>query len=202
MRKFFSVLVGSMVLAALVVGILFAVGVVKIKPGLQNNSLTAGFKSIAELSVEEYYFKDVAQLDESAKPLGIELPFTNKKILLTYQGSVKAGVRNFEAVEVSIDEGSKKIVVKAPKVEVLDTKIDNSSVKVFDEKSNLFNSIKVEDTTNLLAGKQTEATDKAVEAGILDRAQHRAEEILKSNVKGVLSGAQQEEYSIEVEWVG
>lgn len=199
----------STVFVSLIVGLLigfasfaFVGKVFETKPSVESTTLSEGFKSIAELSVEEYYFTDIAKIDESANLLGKDLPFTNKKLLLVYKGYAKAGIRNYKDVNFSIDHGSRKIIVKAPKVEVLETKIDNSNVERYDETSGLFNPINSTDLIDLFAKEEAEAKEKAINAGILDRAKTRAEEILISNVKGIISGTEQEGYTVEVQWVG
>lgn len=191
----------GLLLALVAVLAFFGGSVFKPKPSIESTTLSSGFKSIAELNLAEYYFKDIAELDEPLKPLGIELPLTNKKLLLTYKASAKAGIRDFEAIEVSTDEGAKKITVKVPKVEVTETKLDYSSAEVYNETSGIFNKVKTEDSKKLIAREESKIKNKAIEAGILERARIRAEEILKSHVEDVISGTQQEGYAVEVQWV-
>ncbi|MFW0119074.1 DUF4230 domain-containing protein [Rothia sp. CCM 9417] len=167
-----------------------------------NHELSEGFEPIAELSLEKYYFTDIAVIDEPAKVLGLDIPFAHKKVIFTYEGSVKAGIDNFEAIEVAVNQKSQTITLRAPDVRLLETKIDPSSVRVYDQSMNPFNQLKVEDITGLLASKEQEAKDKALESGLLDRARDRAKSLLLSQVQSLVTGTSLEGYKVELEWQG
>lgn len=171
------------------------------KKSIQSTTLNAGFDSIAELSLEEYNFTQVVKKEESiSTPFGFDLPFTDKRILLTYDGVVKAGIKDFEAIEVDVNHDSKVITIHSPRVEIIETYIDNSSVIVYDQSMNPFNQITAEDVTTLLAGEEEKAKQKAIELGLIDRAQERAEKLLRSHFESISKGYLEEDYEIRFRW--
>ncbi len=112
MNKLMTALV-SVIATLLVV----AVAAVALLPGLPKfgreeivtKDLGAAFESIGELAVEEYVYSNVGSYDNKGLELrGIEVPFTGRNFLITYDGSVKAGIRNVEKIDVDVDDALKQ----------------------------------------------------------------------------------------------
>lgn len=181
----------------------FGGSVFKQKPSIESATLSEGFREISQLSVEEYRLADIAELNEPAKILGrkIDSSLTNKKLLYTYEGYVKAGIPEYENVEFSIDKAAKKVIIKSPKVEVTDAKIDDATIKFYLESDSFLNKLTSEDRRDLRVEEEKKMKERAIEKGLLDRAKTRAEEMLKANVESIISGTEQEGYTVEVQWV-
>jgi hypothetical protein len=70
------------------------------------------------------------------------------------------------------------IIVDVPKAEIQTVSIDKDSFKVFSEKESMWNKLNISDYNDSLAEFEKAAKEKAIENGILDRAQERAEELI------------------------
>ena len=72
--------------------------------------------NISELSTAEYTYNAVAEgYDESGETL---------RYHVAYEGTIKAGIKDFEKVRPTVDEENKKIVIIIPDVEILECDVD------------------------------------------------------------------------------
>ena len=93
-----------------------------------------------------------------------------------------------------------EVVSDLPNVEVLDTYIDVNSIEVYDQSFNPINQITVNDVKNFQANETAKAEELAIKNGLLDKAKVRMEEVVKSQVKMLLSNTEQSEYEIVINW--
>lgn len=94
-------------------------------------------------------------------------------------------------IDVNIDVENKEIVITLPQAEVLSYEVDESSIEVLDEKDNVFNSISVDDKVNFDSSTKEAMIQRAIENGLLEKAQKQAEVI----IAGLLTGLA-EDYTI------
>ena len=99
------------------------------------------------------------------------MPFTTSKFILTYDGVIKAGV---DVSKAKIEATGGSITVTLPEAQVLSHEIDESSVKVFDEKTSIFNQFTVEDYTAFYADQKKSVEEKAIAKGLLTEAKAQA----------------------------
>lgn len=156
------------------------------------------FADIGELATESYNFTQVGKYsEEGTKVFGMEVPGTSAHYLITYSGEVKAGVADVSRIQVEVDETGHVVTVTVPAVEVLSSSIDPNSIETYDQSYNIVNQIEVSEVTAFLADQEKVAAEEAVAKGVLDRAQHRIEELIKTQVKAVL-GDQASKYEVRV----
>ncbi|MHA6554719.1 DUF4230 domain-containing protein [Corynebacterium pyruviciproducens] len=171
------------------------------KPIVSSTTLGESYKDIAELSVEEYDFTNVARREDPGKVLaGWGVPFTGNNIMFTYDGKVKAGIKDASQITAEVNDATHKVTVTSPKVEITESKIDPATITVYDQSMNPFNQVKVQETMEFVAQEEQAARDKATENGLLDRAEKRTEELLTAHTEALLKGTGQEGYTIEVKW--
>lgn len=195
-----AMLLFGLLSGALIIFALFKSGVVgEEKLSVNSTTVQGSFEEIAELSTEEYVFTNIGKFEEDAyKLFGWNVPFTDSNFLVSYDGVVKAGVKDFSAIKVDVDDAEQVVRVSIPKVEVTSASIDQDSVVPYDQSLNPFNQITVEDTAGFFAAETKVAEDKAVELGLLDRAQDRVEELMTSHVGALLEGTEQADYDVEI----
>lgn len=166
---------------------------------IDSSAIASSFTGVAELTVEEYNFTNVGEFTEADKKLlGIPIPFTGKSFLITYSGTVEAGIEDFTAISVGIDETARTVTIAIPPVEVLGTEIEPGSIKVYDESSSALNQLQVEDFAAFQETEEKRATQVAVNNGLLTKAENRAESIIKSHVETLLAGTAYVDYTITV----
>lgn len=168
---------------------------------ISQEALGASFEPIAELAVEEYVYSSVGSFDkERLQVAGVEVPFTAKSFLVTFDGRVTAGIRNAEAIAVKVDDAAKTVTVSVPRPEVLSSDLDEASVVVHDQSMNPLNQVKVEDVTGFIAEQEQIARDKAVTQGLLKRATARTEELMSNHAAALIAGTSLEDYEVKVRW--
>ena len=147
----------------------------------------------AELNTACYLCTDVLTRADSKEIKGWKIPLTEKSFIISYDGTVKAGIKNLAQAEVLEETG--QIIIKLPNVEITSVEIDNNSFQKLDEKNNIFNPITTDDLNDAQSELKTKMQDSAMEKGILELAKQNAETILL----GMLSGAV-EDCEIVIEW--
>ena len=150
-----------------------------IAPEISLDILHSKISEIAELATMEYLFTDSAKFTDSKQieKWKVNIPFTQKSFIMKWDGVIKAGV-NLDQVSIIVSKEEKKIIVTIPKAEILSYEIDNDSVQVLDEKNNIFNPISVEDKVKFDSKTENAMKERAIENGLLEKAQINAENIL------------------------
>ncbi|SDR83134.1 DUF4230 domain-containing protein [Corynebacterium timonense] len=168
---------------------------------MSSESLGASFNDIAELSTEEYVYSRVGSFDQQGFQIaGRTVPFTGRNFLVTYDGTVKAGIRNAELIQVRVDDNARTLSVMTPHAEVLSSAISPESIEVYDQSMNPLNQVRVQDVSAFLAEQERNAENTAVEQGLLERADRRVEELLRSHGKALTEGTAMADYTVEVNW--
>ena len=149
----------------------------KVNPEIQLDIIYSDINSIRELATVEYLFTDAAKFSDSKQIKNWNVPLTTKSFILKWTGVIKAGVK-LDLVAIEVNEDEKKIVVSVPVAEILSYQIDNNSVEVLDEQNNIFNKITVDDKIKFDSSTEGAMKDRAIENGLLEKAQKNAADIL------------------------
>lgn len=121
-----------------------------------------------------YYYTNMGRFENHLDFYGWKVPFTTKSFIVSYDGVIKAGV-DLSEVAVQIDEESKTVTVTLPAGKILSHEIPEDSIQVFDESSNIFNSITIEDYTGFTAEQKSILEQRAIDNGLLAEAEEKAQ---------------------------
>lgn len=146
---------------------------------------------ISELASLTYSYTNMAEFENSKDFYGIKVPFTTKSFIVTYDGTIKAGV-DLNQAEVNVS--GKKITVTLPAAEILSHEIDEDSLEIFDESTSIFNPLKVSDYNTFNKEQKAEMEKKATGKGLLTEAGKKAADAIDDFISQ-LSG---DEYTITV----
>lgn len=202
MRKTINKFLQGLVAALIVAGIVGIFGFfIKNKFQVEEENMVtsdiveSSLKEAKELTTLKYHYKNVASFESSQQFQGMKLPFTTKSFLYTYEGDINSGV-DLDEAEVKVDDESKIITIKLPKVKVLSHDIDEDSVMIFDEKNSVFNPLELEDYTNFRKEEEAKVEKEAVEKGLLKESEKQSKIAIKEllNVNPKIA----EEYTIEI----
>lgn len=139
------------------------------------------------------HYVDAVNMKEDLKiPLDANLPLTKKSFLLSYDGTVSAGIKDLTQAEIK-DNGNGTITVKLPEIVVFDTTVDNNSMVVYDENNNLVNKLTLKDYNDAMIRIKDKIKAEAIENGLVSKAKANAETI----IQGMLAGLESE---IIIEW--
>jgi hypothetical protein len=148
-----------------------------VSPKINLGIIYSEINEISELATMEYLFTDAAKFTDSKQFKNWNIPFTEKSFILKWNGVIKAGVK-LDLVTIEVKEDENKIFVSVPAAEILSYEIDSDSVEVLDEKNNIFNNISVDDKVKFDAATEDAMKQRAIENGLLEKAQKNAENIL------------------------
>lgn len=126
---------------------------------------------IQELALVKYNYSGVIAFKDFKKILNINVPLTEKYFLLKYNGFINAGV---DFSRIKVDVSGDRVRVSMPKAKILNTTIDENSVKIYDESENAFNPIKISDYNSSLVEEKGKMTQDAINQGILKEANEKA----------------------------
>ena len=146
---------------------------------------------IRELATVTYAYTNMAQFESSSDFYGVKVPFTTTSFILTYDGTIKAGV---DLDGAAVDISGTTVTVTLPEARILSHEIDEDSVEVFDEKTSIFNPFTVEDFTSFQADQKAAMEERALSRGLLEEARSKA----VSSVKQLLAAALPDTYTVEI----
>ncbi len=145
-----------------------------VAPTISLDIIKQDIKKIGELATMEYMYTDAARFSSSRKMLkGI----TEKSFTIKWDGVIKAGI-DINEIVVDLNEEGKILTIMMPKAKILSHDPDRESVEILDESDGLFNPVRVEDQVAFEAACEKEMEQRAIENGLLDKAQENAEEIV------------------------
>lgn len=150
---------------------------------------------IGELATVEYMYTDAGRFEDFKQLFGMNIPFTKKSFIAKWDGIIKAGV-DIEKIEVEIDEKNKVIHVAVPRAGILSHEIKTESIETLDEQNGLFNEIQVEDVRNFDAITKEAMEERAIENGILEKAQTNAGNILAKLINNNV--VEEEGYTVQI----
>ncbi|MGB5823947.1 MAG: DUF4230 domain-containing protein [Proteocatella sp.] len=145
-------------------------------------NIEGNIKEIGELATMEYGYL-IAQTAEKPNRtvVGLEVPFTNSRVIYSYEGLIKAGI-NFNEIKVKVNEVNKTISVDLPDADILSSEVDFDSLIVYDEKNNPFNAFTFSDMNLNISEAQIKAEESALSKGLLVRAAENAQSMIRTTV--------------------
>ncbi len=179
----------SIVITVILVAVIFLSGVMYAKTHHRGNgtkvsdtTVKNALVSISELATSDYHYTKVGKFTNSLKLNGWTIPFTEKSFLLTYEGDIKAG---YDLSDAKVSVSNKRITVTLPKVKVLENTISEKSIKVYDEKNNIFNSISVSDYKAFALKEKGKAKKEAIQNGLYQRAYKQASLLITTHIQAL-----------------
>ena len=148
--------------------------------GYDSSSILNRVVPIQELALVKYNYSGVIGYKDFIKVLKINIPLTEKSFLLKYNGYIKAGV-DFKNMKVEVT--GKDVHISLPHPKILDTLIDEKSIKVYNESMNAFNPLTIADYNKAIMKEKENMIGDAIRQGILKDATTQAELVLTSIMK-------------------
>ncbi len=154
---------------------------VEVEKEITAEMLQEGLNNMGVLVTQEYFFTEVVSYSSIKTLFHLELGITASSFLASYDGVVTAGI-DFNDIRVEKDPERALVTVTLPRAEILNVDIDPNSFELYSEKEGLGNPISMEDYNNSLLELEESARGRAIERGILDKADANAETVIKSFV--------------------
>ncbi len=163
--------------------------------GIPPEVIQEKLQDVGKLITEEYWFTDVINYSKNKEILKKEWGITESSLLATYAGVICAGV-DFSEITVEKDILRRVITVYLPSSEIFSIDIDPESLTIYSEKNGLGNKFTMVDYNSALNDFQNEVKDKAIESGILERAQDNAKTIIRTFANSIIDIS---DYSVEIQ---
>lgn len=164
-----------------------------VEPVITSDLIGQQLEAVSELATVEYHYTNMGKFENQVDFYGWKVPLTKKSFIISYDGTIKAGV---DLEEVQVDVSGKTITVTLPEAQVLSHEIDEDSIQVFDETKNVFNPLQISDYTGFTADQKKEVEQKALDKGLLQEAREKAGDAVEQLLE-LLPGM--EEYTLQVE---
>lgn len=132
---------------------------------------------ISELATLEYKYRNAAKTEEDPYKLfgAIDIPFTNKKMIVSYEGVIKLGTDLTQSdIFLSEEDGITTIRIMLKPCEILTNEIDEDSWEFWDMTSSIFNRLTPEDDSNLRKEQKNVMVQYIEESGLLEEADKKA----------------------------
>ena len=176
---------GVIAIIVLVIAIFFAG--VHYASGSNNDKITSTtiknqLTEINELALYSYDYSKVGKFSNKLSFNGWKIPLTQKNFIITYDRSIKAGI-DLKQAKISIDNDQLNITLPAAKI--LSHEIDENSIEVYDESSNIFNQISINDYKSFATKKKKKNEKEAISNGILEKSKTKAEQTLTTYLQAI-----------------
>ena len=173
---------GVIAIIVLVIAIFFAG--VHYASGSNNDKITSTtiknqLTEINELALYSYDYSKVGKFSNKLSFNGWKIPLTQKTFIITYDGSIKAGI-DLKQAKISID--SEQLNITLPAAKILSHEI---SIEVYDESSNIFNQISINDYKSFATKEKKKNEKEAISNGILEKSKTKAEQTLTTYLQAI-----------------
>ena len=166
--------------------------IITVEKEITADTVQESLRDAGILITEEYYFTEVVNYSSIKKLWKLDLGITESSYLAGYDGVVTAGVDLTQA-KVEKDETEKLIRVTLPAAAIQN--VDPESFVLYSEKAGLGNRLSVGDFNSSLIELEQTAREKAVERGVLARAEENARTLVRGIVGPLVDLA---EYRVEI----
>ena len=176
---------GVIAIIVLVIAIFFSG--VHYASGSNNDKITSTtiknqLTEINELALYSYDYSKVGKFSNKLSFNGWKIKKKKKTFIITYNGSIKAGI-DLKQAKISIDNDQLNITLPAAKI--LSHEIDEKSIEVYDESSNIFNQISINDYKSFATKEKKKNEKEAISNGILEKSKTKAEQTLTTYLQAI-----------------
>lgn len=167
-------------------------------PVITSETLKSQINALQELVTQEYIYTNADRRTDNVKWLfNWTRPFSGTSLLVTYDGSIKAGV-DLSEVQVVVDEEARKITITLPPSRITDNNIPQDSITVVEVKNGLFNEVTFDDYNTFISEQKVIMENRAIERGILEKASEEARKAVEAFLAPLPGFTGEDAYSLEI----
>ena len=181
--RFYRILVLLFIVLVVMSFFLFRKRLMGVNKEERVDNLRASIEDIGDLVTVEYNYTDVLTYKDNLTLMDMNIPFTDKKYIIKYNGYIKAGVDLSKSLVKEI--GETNVELDVPAAAITDSVLDEKSMVILDQKNNIFNPLDLGDYQKTLKKELNARELKAKKDGILERAQKNADKILRNLLTGL-----------------
>ncbi len=160
--------------------------IVEVQAEITQEELRASLSEMGKMTTAEYVFTGIASAEKPPQSiLGVDLGFTAASYHASYDGTVTAGI-DFGRIEVEKDKESGTVAVYLPPAEIHSANVDLESFQFISEQSSVFAHITPEEFNTSQVALEAEAREKAIERGLLEKAEENAKLLIRRFVHSLV----------------
>ncbi len=167
-----------------------------VTPEIVRKVMSERTNEISELTTAEYVFTSADRFTDTKHIVLLPDSWTQKSFIQKWDGVIKAGIKLEKA---AVEVKGKVITITLPHAEILSYEIDTNSVEILDEKSGLFNPIKIDDKVKFDRESEYDMKNRAVKSGLLKKAEKSSENVIKNFLTATIKNA--EDYTFNFEFI-
>lgn len=168
-------------------------------PVITTETLKSQINTLQQLITQEYIYTNADERTDDAKWLfGWKRPFSDTRLLVTYDGSIKAGI-DLAEVQVEVTEEPRKITITLPKAEITDNNIPQDSIRIVEIKNGFLNEITFDDYNTFISEQKIVMENKAIERGILEKADEEARKVIEAFLAPLPGITGENAYTLDIE---
>lgn len=155
---------------------------------LEIDTIREEVKQISRYAVSEYNYTSIIHFSNKSTFIGIEIPLTGNNFIATIDGKMNIGINgdDVEFTEIKDAEGKvTEVKLSLPHAEILDNFTEAESLKIYDERNNIFNPVKVSDYNDRIVEAEEKEQKKVEESDILDQADERINYLLSAHFQAL-----------------
>ncbi|MDR1873405.1 MAG: DUF4230 domain-containing protein [Synergistaceae bacterium] len=141
--------------------------------------LLQGIRNVRDLATIRQDFQSVVMHADSKSLLGFSLPGTGRKFILKYSGVLICG-NDLSQIRISERFAVNRICITVPHSRLIDLYADMKSVQVYDQRSGIFTSVRLEDQNREITANLEELRGEVLGGDILHRADENTRMVLMS----------------------
>lgn len=142
------------------------------QPQITTDLIGQRLANVQELSTVAYFYTNMGRFENQLDFYGWAVPLTRKSFIVSYDGTIKAGVN---LADLTVQVSDTAVTVTLPPATILSHEIPEDSIEIFDETHNIFNPIEISDYTGFTRDQKAEVEARAIENGLLEEAAQRAQ---------------------------
>lgn len=167
-------------------------------PVITSETLKSELGALQELVTQEYVYTNADKREQDAKWIfGWSRPLSKSSLLITYDGTIKAGI-DMSEVQVEVNEERRTITVTLPASKITDNNIPQESITVVEVKDGLFNEVTFDDYNTFISEQKIIMENKAIERGLLEEADEEARNAIKAFLSVMPAMTGENAYTLEI----
>lgn len=148
-------------------------------PVITSENLKVQLGPLQELVTQEYIYTNADKRESKDTWIfGWTRPFSENSLVITYDGTIKAGI-DFGAIDIDVDEESRVITVTLPASRITENNIPQENITVVEVKNGFFNDITFDDYNEFISEQKSIMEQKAIERGLLTSADKQARVLIR-----------------------
>ena len=155
---------------------------------MSTDTIREEVKQISKYSAYEFDYTSIIYHSDKNSFMGMDIPLTGNSFIATIDGKMNIGIdaENMQISQETDEDGSvKQVTITVPHSQILDNYTMQDSLKIYDQKNNIFNPVEVADYSELLTEAEEKEEQKVLKGDLLQKSDESVKFLLTSHLQAV-----------------